>query len=355
VPIALLFCAPALTQTGDEEHLLGIASDAHRASRDSIRTLSCHVEFQLASYPASTAPVQTSSADFWFSSAATRLKAVDERGAKLDYLWKDKIRKSVAYPPGKDQGMVSVMRNSFSDRFVHRADAFACGMLALNVPGTVRDVLFEKLVHEASKIGPVQKQTSDGRSMVVVKLYFDKSDNRKDRWTVELHFDPAVNYLIRKQVYVCATAKGNFYREREVVQFQECKPGLFFPQKIVGRSDSDGKPFSKTSIEISAIRVNEPLPEGIFDFRYPQGAMLFDDIEGVRYQVDSFGNRISESVPITRQPPPPTASKSEKGMQTLDEPSHLSQWILPSSVAILTVAVAIALLRWYRRRKARAT
>src|SRR5205085_2583892 len=93
----------------------------------------------------------------------------------------------------------------------------------------------------------------------------------------------------------------------------ECSPGLFFPERIIGGSEANGKPATTTIAELSDVRVNGPLPDGIFQLLYPHNIYLTDSIRGVIYRVDPQGNQLSEARPLGgRVPPPPVGGVSDE-------------------------------------------
>jgi hypothetical protein len=223
----------------------------------------------------------------------------------------------------------------------------------LNVPETIEAIPFEQLVLQATGLSRAERRSIKGKEMLVAHLVFDRTKDQGGAWDVEIHFDPAVNYVVRKTIYTASGTNGRFIREDEVIQFKECAPGLFFPERLEGHSELNGKPdFNHTTV-ISDIRVNQPLPDDIFRLHYPEGVNLSDQIRNIRYRVDSEGHQTSAGTPLQGRvvPPPPErqSDSSGPGMETQEEPRSASRWVLPVSLVILAFAgIAVFVRRWRR-------
>src|SRR6266542_1319492 len=139
------------------QELLDDVRDAHRASRESIRTCSCRVAFTIAT-SSKAAATQSCSSQYWYSPTAIRVK-LSEYGENLDYLWKDNTRKAVASRQAKGQKQVSDSLNHFRDRHLQRCDAWIRGLLVLNVPGTIEYTSLEQLIKKASRPAAVARKT----------------------------------------------------------------------------------------------------------------------------------------------------------------------------------------------------
>lgn len=336
-------------QPASGRELLDFVRDAHRASREQIRTAYCRVEFKATfqTDQAKSPVTQSCSAKYWFSRDAIRVQVSDSNEGDTDYLWKDSVRKSVVKRQTNGQPVVGAGLGTFPSRFLHRGDAFARGLLALHLPGTVHYVPFEQLLEQATRVKKVERKSIDDREMIVVALAVEMTvRERVGVWDVEIHFDPGVNHLVRKTIYTI----GGLRHEDEVVRFKECAPGLFFPERVVRNSTEDGKPYGGSTTEFFDIRVNQPLPADIFQFRYPHGVMLTDTIRNTRYQVDSEGNPISKETAMGRGPPPPPLGEAapRPGTESLEEPRSFTRWILPVSLGILGLAAGAAVLRRWR-------
>lgn len=340
------FISNGSTQPPDGPELLQFVLAAHRSSRESIRTCSCRMEFQQKLFQAdgSKSPkMDTCSGQFWYSPDALRAKT-REFGKEYDMVWENSVRNSISRAPA---GEVGALRAAFANRYTGRCDAWTQGLLVLNIPGTIEVVPFETLVENASRV-QASHRTVQGRDMIVVILDFGRA-GPSSGWQAEVQFDPSVNYLVRRNTYDTAA----YHRETEVQQFKAFPGGIFFPERVVGSSGGPGNPGSQRTVVFSEIKVNEPLPDGIFRLAYPRGIMLTDDIRGTAYRVDEAGNRISDETPmgkIVAPPPLGEAAPPSPSIETKAEPKRWTRWILPGSAGILLIGL-IALLA--RRRLAR--
>lgn len=349
-----LWTAAASAQPSSGRELLDFVTQAHRASRELIHTTSCRVEFQVAikNSRSNSTIRQSCSGKYWSSVDAIRLEVSDQNSNNplgdlredLDYCWKDSVRKLVhrkSDSAGKQ--LVGAGRDGYENRYLHRCDAWARGLLVLNVPGTINCLPFERLVEKATRLKRAEWKTVEGNKLAMIELVIPQANSPADSWDVQFYFDPNVNYLVRKEVY----SLGSYVREQEVVQFKESAPGLFFPEQVSGRSKD-----STSSTLLSEIRVNQPLPAGVFNFRYPHGVYLSDGIKGVSYRVDIEGNPISAATPHARGPLPPRsdAESSTLRTETEEEPRSLTRWILPFALVILASAGVVAVIRRWRAR-----
>jgi hypothetical protein len=333
------------------QELLEFVRDAHRASREAIRTLACRVEFSGTLSAKHPPQVQTCNGDFWYSHDAVRGK-YSEFDKEQDFLWKDSICQTVLRRSDGSKQLVGAHRAAYANRYVCRCDPYVAGLLVLNLPGTIEYVPFEELVKESARLIEAKRTTVDGHKAIVIRLGFNKRPDFDATWIVEIQFDPEINYLVRRTTYIATNKNGQLWREAEVVQLREFSDGVFFPEKAVGRSGPDGKvwDFNYTAI-LSKIRVNEPLPDSIFHFNYPNGIHLTDTIRNTRYTVDSEGNATSVETALATVPPPPSAATLDQGMfqtETQEEPLSPLRWVAPISLCIAILGMAGLLYRRLR-------
>jgi hypothetical protein len=346
VGISIASCSAAEPSSGKE--LLTFVQEAHKATYESIRTCSCKVEFSLTITNKSPPVTQSCSSDFWGSSDVSRAK-VSESGDQTDYLWKDSVRTTVTRTSVNGQAAASASRDAFDGTKRARCDPWCQGLLLLNVPGTIEYVPFGRLVERARSCDKADRKSIGGKPMILVRLSFDPVTKGEDEWDMEVYFDPSVNYLVRKAVYV----NRRIRREDEVASFKECAPGVFFPEEIVGRSEYNGSQDTSCATHISNVKVNEPIAEDIFRLRFPNNIILTDGIIGGQYHVDAQGNRISEVKPLAQGPGAPGLEAGViPGIESESEPWPVSRWILLFSLLVLIAGGIGALVRWRRRRAA---
>src|SRR5262249_27494279 len=145
---------PLAAQPTGGQPLLDFVRNAHNASRESIRTLSCSVEFSATiTFPGGKPPkTKGNSGQYCFSPAAVRAKTNDA-SRESDSVWKDAVRKSVSSkpsprpPPGSaGLALASAGLVRSASKHVGRCDPWTQGLLILNRPGTIHHVPFEDLL-----------------------------------------------------------------------------------------------------------------------------------------------------------------------------------------------------------------
>lgn len=354
VALTLLGLSQQLSaQPQDSRQLLDFVRNVHQTSRRLIQTCSCRVEFKNdITYlkPTKRSVTQTCSSKYWYSENAVRVEVL-ENNQNTQYVWKDSVRKSIVRRSSGGREAVAAGRDSYASRHLTRCDAWTQGLLVLNVPGTIDCVPFEQFESRASRVTKAERIGSGGKEMIVVHLFFEGSDESSPPWNAQIHFDPTVNYLIRRTVYETAPgARSAIRREHEVLHFKENTPGLYFPERIAGHSEGVDTYSASSATEILDIAVNRPLPEGTFRLRFPHGVRMTDGIRGVSYEVDSDGNQISRETRMGWIPPPPLAEPDTSNPMTesQEDPAGIIAWILPISLVILALAGVLAVARRLR-------
>ena len=334
-------------QPREMQDTLSFVKTAHRASREQIRTSYCRVKFEITTGKIS----QTCVSEYWHTGDANRLKAI-ENGQTIDYVIKDSVRQSIVQRENNKTNLVAGNRDSLPGRYVHRGDAWVRGLLVLNLPESGRSVPFETFVDLASKVEGVTKRTEQGREVLEVSLRFDPSNNRQRTWRVEIQFDPSLNYLVRK-ISHSIIGGPQFTRTEEVVQFKDCGQGIFFPEHIVGTSQTGEDNNGKSDSVLSDIRVNLPIGDEAFKLQFPKGTILTDSIRGTYYRVDADGTPLTKERELKARPSPSNSSDDSSQpvyvAETKEEPKPwFSSWLPWVSGALIVIGLALAV---HRRRK----
>lgn len=159
-------------QSAEGPENLEFVRDAHAASRDSIQTCSCRVEFQgkFTSPTHNSARDQSCSGRFWYSPKAIRAQ-VSIDGQEREYLWKDAIREGMTRASLGNKTGLGAARQRFTNRYQPPCDAWMRGLLVLNLPSSTEYFPFEQLVERATKVRNVQKRSVDGKELIVVQLF----------------------------------------------------------------------------------------------------------------------------------------------------------------------------------------
>jgi hypothetical protein len=301
--------------------------DAHRASRDLIRTAECQVKLEVKSEGQNgSAPVrQWCTAHYWLTADALRVQVQGDPEGRLDYVVRDRLRTALSTKESGGRTQVAASKTKHSSRFVHRCDAWACGLLALNVPDTTEYVPFEQLADRASRVVGVKRTVQHGQELVVVTLAFGAQRPGGSSSTAEVSFDPTVNYLVRG-MRITQPGTYTLVREYRVEEFAEPRPGIYFPKRSSGRVESAGTLFGTHEAAITLLRLNDPISEDHFRLQFPDGIVMTDSVQGTRYRIDAYGNPISDARPLFRGPAPPQvpdeppAAAAPPGTETQAEP-----------------------------------
>jgi hypothetical protein len=178
-------------------------------------------------------------------------------------------------------------------------------------------------------------------------VYVDLS---RERARLQFWFDPACNHLVRR---LRMDEPGSAPAEWQVHNFQEAAPGIYFPAKIEWRWG----PHSSRA-EFSNAQINRPLPPDVFQFRFPEGVLVWDL---VRHQVlitnkqgvpmyrprDEFGNvLVMDDRGALR--PVTTLGYARVLWQELNT---VTPWLLPASLSCLALAACWSLARKLHRRR----
>jgi hypothetical protein len=356
----LYFPLNLLAQPQSGQALVEWVRDAHRAARESIRTLSCDVEVTLntSGVTGTTPESSKTTGQYWRSMADVRVKA-SSLGEEQDVCVKSGVLKAALRP--KSGTLMKAAIGPPHKAPVTDCDVWPLGLLALNRPGTLNYFPFEQLLEMAADSPKASRRTLDGREFVVVELSFDAPQDGPGPWNVEIYFDPTVNYLIRKTFYrTTAGAKARVEREDKVLDFIEGAEAVFVPIRSEFKSYWGKKLKTVREVVLSAVRVNQLVPPGTFDLRFPAGALLLDHTRKVYYTTDPEGNPTSKPEPLVPAvPPPPDSVKvggtelvggaAEPRSETREEVSPLSRWVLLGAVCALFLGVALALQRRWRK------
>jgi len=242
-----------------------------------------------------------------------------------------------------------------------------CALMAFFSGKSPLSVSFDQLLAEPHELHSVKAVREDGRDMIHVHLSFaytadgltsGKLVREQRRLHLEFWFDPAVNYLVRKHV----ARDERESSEQTVARFAEGRPGVFFPTLVKGILHQGGKLFTKRTVTITNLKINEPLPDDVFRFRFPPGITIRDDIKQEMRMSDDNGQPSlpavdKNGVAQKYQASPPQLSlpqvKYTEATQEEEEGQPWRTWLLWFSAFLLLAAGA----RWFilRRRTARST
>lgn len=347
-PIWVIVIGIVLTNTArlrSREFSLPNALQAHKSAREGITSFRGSVTFESKPIrPTDNVKTEFCSGDFWITPEAARCH-VNEFGSVWDRLLSRTVRTTIIK---RADGTVGATRMLIQDRHYHRCDPFVAGLLALNLPGTVRYMFLEQLIEEAKSKPTVQKDMLGGAPMVRLDLEFDFRAQKRGIWRAGVWLDPSHNHLVHKVTYDGDVgAGGTILREQVVSEFAELAPGLFFPASVRGRDSLNGEWKHESTATISRARINEPISGAMFVQSFPHGVILVDSTRNTSYPVDRNGQRIGVEVPLVNVPPPASAQSHDGRASTSEDERSWSRLALYLGLALVLLgSVLIAARRW---------
>jgi hypothetical protein len=126
-------------------------------------------------------------------------------------------------------------------------------------------------INRNAKAFKVEKEDATGLYRVDWTAPAGKGASTNTYW-----FDPKHGYLVVK--FVCKSDLPQFNNTSEVVGFQEPKPGIFVPKKMVSKRHG-----YDVTCDFVRVIVNEPIDESIFQLTFPEGTAVADRSAGTSY------------------------------------------------------------------------
>src|SRR5579883_940722 len=216
--LACLFILMLGVHRAHADNLVDSVKQAHRASVESIRTLSCRT--RVVYEP--KLPTGDEQGEYWRDGDVVRCKHTSDAGRTGDVLVRDGRRLSTdKIPPATlGQGGPTKSTGTITDtnKFMS-CDPWLLGLIMF--PGKSKYLVsFDVFLAEADKVNSAKRVDDKGRPLVVL-------DVAHSRGRFEIFFDPGVNYLVRRRVLWSPTIPGLILSDQEVVEFQEGAPGIF--------------------------------------------------------------------------------------------------------------------------------
>ncbi len=357
-PILLLpiLLVPYAAPSPIDNKELEIVLHAHESSRQMIGSFRCRVYWDstITSLKDDTKITKlTCSGTYSYSPNATRGREIEiikmpgnsKREEDVEYVWKDSIRYSLLRQ--KDKARIGAVKDSFPLRYHGRSDPCVRGLIVINRPGSNSYAIVEDVIRKAYKID-LDKRTIGGKDFSVVTMYFTESNQMPSECKYEIYFDHSVNFLISKTIRSFSHPEGTYAVLDEVIQFIQCSPGIYFPEKA-RQTTYIGKNEILTGVAtLSEINIHPTFPEETFRMSFPNDITMNDAIRGVSYRIDSAGNQTGNSLSLSKLPPPKQSPLDESvsfGEETKVEPSGWSKSIIAFSIIILLLSGSVVLIR----------
>ncbi len=156
-----------------------------------------------------------------------------------------------------------------------------------------------EFLQASGDVHPLEEKDEKNNSVWKLKLLSPRTGT-----ACEVTISPAFGYAISKVILY--DKKGDIIENmgiQTVKEFREIKPGLFLPVEIESRASSDGS--QPRRVLFQNYEVNEPIPDTEFQLTFPNGIIVKDTRDGIRYHIWKEG----------------------KPEQTFKEPSELNKWM----------------------------
>ncbi len=331
------------------DDLLDSVRQAHRASIESIRTMSCRTS--LVYNP--KVPGGNEQGEYWRDGNVVRCKYSSDGGLKCDVFIKNGLRKSTDKIPPEMYGLTgtATITGSVTDTNKHlNCDPYLFGLIMF--PGKTRlHIPFEEFLSETNKVNFVRRVDDKGRPLVLV-------DVSHARGRLEIWFDPAVNYLVRRRVLWSSTIENLVLSDQEVMEFQEGSPGIYFPKVVkttANRHDSPDK--QRLTATFSNLQINRPISPEAMTFKFAEGLKVIDTVLNQVKVADANGEPTKPALtedgePITLLPGLLVSQSPEEAPRaTQQESESWTRWLLPASLGVFGLGAVISVSQWWRKRK----
>ena len=337
------------------QDLLAEVRAGNKSALDSIRTLFCRMTVETpvsAVNRSGTSPV-----DYWQSGDSLRIRFEDAFQITDAVRLKEISRTSfITLRPASEQRSVFSIRALQPEQLHGRFDPYGSGLLKLF--GTKGAPLtLEAILGQPHKVKKVTKQPIEGGECIVLEMSV-KFDSQSTG-NFEIWFDPKVNYLARKLIgdFTGPPDRPKVRRESQVLRFVEAAPGIHFPVEAETKFINNDKLTHHEVATFSDIRINQPLPTGIFELPIPPNSKVLDAIQDREYTVDGSGKETGISRPLAKGMPAPAGKSGQAPgsaasppvvalTATTKEPEPVTRWVLYGLLLVLAIAGGI----WYVRR-----
>lgn len=322
----------------------------NKAQVDLIQTLHCRVvkESNLTFSNGKTSSTKREG-EFWFVPGQVKAKISDAK-FNQEYTWKNSVLKgfSTTFEPGTNKPLYSAQSSSTPTRHFSIQDPFIVGLLVVNPPESVNGTPLSQILNQSVIVKKIEKITEAEGTYILLTLNFKPNGEigRKDDWTVDLYFDPSVNYLIKKAVYT--HNKTGFRRIEEVASFKEHANGVFFPESILNRAFNGTRLVRSTVTKFTNVKINDEISSDIFNIPYQHGVLFFDNINRTTYHIDEYGAPVTEPIQQGRKEIPPPSDNTINSVvkyPTQSETISYTWWIFPISSLLALLCLILIYLQ----------
>jgi hypothetical protein len=340
--VAALTLLPVQRLRGDDSaELLDRVTTAHRAARESIRTL--QASFKIETVHPRLAVVGTGT--YLRSPDGVLIRVGKEGEATNDTLVKGGEMRMVGRNWSAGNKLKYTATRASGSHMLGLSDIWQRLLLSHYGPNQ-QTLPFEQYVETATSKVRASRSREGEREIITVTMSVGSGREQRD---LVFEFDAKVNYLMRKGTL---TAPGENGRdEAEIVQFLEVQPGVFVPVQCRARSYKDNAVEQELLYTLTDPIVNAPVPANRLTLpAIPSGTVLKDRIHDTKYPIDANWNQIGPATPnpILRVGGP-SSEPVEYTTQSATEPRPMWHLIILVSVLVLLTAGAVWGVRRWRR------
>ncbi len=213
--------------------------------------------------------------------------------------------------------------------------------------GKTRDVPFWTLLEEPRHSTTIENATIEGDDYDIVTLSHEKAK-------LKIWFSKKHNYLIKKiHQWYPPDAKAVAW-EREVKEFQEVSPGVFFPAKVISRNykPKTGEFQREGTILLTEIEINRPPLPTAFEFHFPADILVFDAVKQKVWRTDEAGEiggeaRLEDGTIHEYKEGGGLANVQlpESKYPTKSEPASLGEWVFLVAIALILTGLILLTMK----------
>jgi hypothetical protein len=293
----LLYSAAASVEPARADMSLDQLLDAHRSARESIRSMHVIVALRIVTHlPVGGRPPTVVTCEWWQDGKNVRYAtnvAEDLSGGAHRYLTPSERKTAIG-----ESGNRTIVTGTTREGDVKRVSGiiddprfdpgpytpWAQGLFELdNATHAFLDTVLSK---GRDKLRNVALSWNGGLATVT----FDE----KDRIGHELVFDPASNYLVRRHrtfMYSADRKTQEQPYEKEIKEFKEVAPGIFFPTKTEIRCFGKNGLKWTGSVTLDVKMVNDQIPSEQLSLTFPKGLEVADYKSQEFYVVGEEGEK----------------------------------------------------------------
>ncbi len=343
VVLGTLACSLAGVTAGDPE--IEDITSRHQATVEAITSF--HVKIRVSYEPALDYGTET--IEYWRVGDEYRRKFQTTNGQRSDTYGKGATFRSFDRKSSPD-GLMAESGQIATAGIPLYGDPL--GLCLFNVPGAKQfRAPLATVLNELKRPAKLKRVMEAGREYTVIALTHEKA--KIEVWLSKQH-----NYLITRLI-IWASEDAKYPIGDDVVDaFVEVSPGVYFPSKVTGTgySPADGKVAVVRTVAIQEVQINKPFPQVQREFQFPPNVVVMDSIQNKVWRTGVNGEigtaaKGSGGQPMTMAEGGPSPVGETVAAVTLEEPKSVTRWVLPVSIGLIAVGLALYATHRFRARR----